>query len=64
MTLKILKNHNSVTICINEDVGFLDGFLDIYVDEGDGLSPFQDIESAELFSLMIVKLLEAVHDFK
>ena len=47
-----------------DNVGFLDGFIDVYIDEGDGLSPFKDIESAELFAKILVKLLERVHDFE
>ena len=61
--LHIKKNHQSVTICLKEDATYFDGFIDIWVDDEETPSPFKDVETAELFATMIVKLLEAVHDF-
>ena len=38
--------------------------IDIYVDDYDTPSPFRSIETAYDFAVIIVKLLEAIHDFK
>lgn len=38
----------------------LDGFIDIYIDDEITPSPFRDIEDAEYFADMIIKLLEAI----
>lgn len=63
MGLKIIKGDNSVSIC--EDCNHeLESFIDIYVDDYDTPSLFRSIESAYDFAVIIVKLLEAIHEFK
>ena len=63
MSLKIIKGDNSVSIC--EDCNHeLESFIDIYVDDYDTPSPFEGIESAYDFAVILVKLLEAIHEFK
>ena len=61
--MHIKKNGNSVSIVLEEDASYFEGFIDIWTDEGEVPSPFKDIESAETFASILVKLLETVHDF-
>lgn len=63
MALKIMKSDKSVSICDNCNHE-LQSFIDIYCDDYDTPSPFKSIESAYDFAVIIIKLLEAVHDFK
>lgn len=49
-----------VTICQEGKYDFFDGFLDIYVDDGEISSPFRTVEDAILFAEIIIKLLEVV----
>lgn len=53
---------DSVHINLKPYVNPLDAFVDIYIDENDGTSPFKDIESAKLFAEIIVKLLNVIGD--
>jgi len=58
---KIISDRESKIVSIgypNDTI--LDGFLDIYVETEDEKSPFKNIESAELFAEIILKLMEAV----
>ena len=64
MTLKTLKEDGMVSIGYDDAQSSLDCFIDIYDGGGDFPSPFKDVESAELFATMIIKLLEAINDFK
>ena len=52
----------SVHINLNPFTGDLVAFIDIYTDDGDGTSPFENVEDAKLFAEVIVKLLDAVGD--
>ena len=64
--MQIKKNECTVSIVLDddcEDASYVDGFIDIWTDEGNLPSPFKDIESAEIFANIIVKLLGTVHDF-
>ena len=56
----IQREEHAVTICMNDDCDFLDGFLDIYIDLEESPSPFKDLDDAELFARVIIKLLEVV----
>ena len=56
----VQREEYAVTICMNEDCNFLDGFLDIYTNNSDYLSPFKDLDDAELFARIIIKLLDVV----
>ena len=55
---------NGVSIALNKpknDVDALfDGFIDIYSDDCDMDSPFENIETARTFAEIIVKLLKVV----
>ena len=43
------------------DGKYLDGFIDIWVDDGDVVeSPFENMDTAKTFAEIIVKLLELV----
>ena len=65
MRLKIIKDkdNESVSICCRDTDDILDGFIDIYVDDELTPSLFKNLDDAELFAKIIVKLLEKVHDF-
>lgn len=56
----IQADDGGVTICQGKDCDFLDGFLDIYIDDGEISSPFQTVEDAILFAEIIIKLLGVV----
>lgn len=56
---RISVEDDAVSIC-KGDCDFLSGFIDIFVDEPDTPSPFKNIEDAELFAEIIVKLLKVI----
>lgn len=56
----IQAENDGVTICQGKECDFLEGFIDIYVDEKGIPSPFKTIDDAILFAEIIIKLLEVV----
>lgn len=61
---KIKKDGNSVTICMDDECDFIDGFIDIYPEDEDIKSPFKNVLEAELFATVIVKLLNSLDESK
>lgn len=57
---KVISEDDVVTICRDENCDFEHGFLDIYLDDEDAPSPFNNLEDAELFAKIIVKLLDVI----
>lgn len=56
------KDEGVVSISL-EDCDYLDGFIDIWTDDGEIVkSPFKDMDTAKTFAEIMVKLLEAVTD--
>ena len=55
----VISNGDSVSIC-KGTLNAICGFIDIYVDDPDTPSPFEDVETATLFAEIIVKLLKVV----
>lgn len=66
MTMEFEKYVIDSYVCINRvdkgRVGFPDitSFIDIYIDDDLTPSPFKDIEDAEHFADIMIKLLEAI----
>ena len=48
-----------VSISLSSDK-YIDGFIDIWTDDGEVESPFKDMETARTFAEILVKLLEQV----
>ena len=48
-----------VSISLSSDK-YIDGFIDIWTDDGEVESPFGDMDTARTFAEIIVKLLEQV----
>ena len=61
--MKIMTNGNTASIGFNHVNGMMDCFIDIYVD-GDIPSPFKNMEDAELFAEIILKLLNTILEHK
>lgn len=61
MKYKILKGDNSVSICMecNHEI---ESFIDIYSDDYDTPSPFKSVENAYDFAVILVKLMEVIHE--
>ena len=53
------KREGVVSISLS-DGNYLDGFIDIWTDDGEVESPFRDMDTARTFAEIIVKLLEQV----
>ena len=53
---------DSVHINLKPYTGDLDAFIDIYTDDGNGISPFKTVDDAKLFTEIIVKLLDVIGD--
>lgn len=49
-----------VSISLSSDCKYIDGFIDIWTDDGEVESPFKDMDTAKMFAEIIVKLLEQV----
>ena len=49
-----------VSISLSSDSRYIDGFIDIWTDDGEVESPFKDMETARMFAEILVKLLEQV----
>ena len=65
MSLKVVYDDDVVGINCPDGDDLSDSFIEIYVCGGlVDSSPFNDIESARMFAEILVKLLEAVHDFE
>ena len=58
-TLKIIKSEDTVSICKDCD-SQLQSFIDLYCEDEDTPSLFEDVEDAYLFAQIIVKLLEVI----
>ena len=50
-----------VNISMSE-CGFMNAFITIYTDDDSTPSPFKEIDDAELFAEIIVKLLKVIND--
>lgn len=71
-TVIIWREKMANNYCISEDKGegvvsislsdceYLEGFIDIWTDDGEVESPFKDMSTAKTFAEIIVKLLEQV----
>ena len=53
------KREGVVSISLS-DGNYLDGFIDIWIDDGEVESPFENMDTARTFAEIIVKLLEQV----
>ena len=54
------KREGVISISLS-DCDYLDGFIDIWVDDGEVVeSPFENMDTARTFAEIIVKLLEQV----
>lgn len=63
MSFKILKGDNSVSIC-QECNHEIESFIDIYSNDYKTPSPFPSVESAYLFAVILVKILELLYEFR
>ena len=71
-TVIIWREKMTNNYCINEDNvdrvvsislssdKYIDGFIDIWTDNGEVESPFKDMDTARTFAEILVKLLEQV----
>lgn len=53
------KREGVVSISLSND-NYLDGFIDIWTDDGEVESPFENMDTAKTFAEILVKLLEQV----
>ena len=60
----VKTDSSSATICMGEKCDFIDGFIDIYTEDEDIKSPFNNVLEAELFATVIVKLLNSLDESK
>ena len=54
------KDDGVVSISLSKNCDYMNGFINIWVEDGDDESIFENIDDAKIFAEMIVKLLEAM----
>lgn len=59
MTLKIIKGDDTVSIC-KDCNSQLHSFIDIYCEDKDTPSLFKNIDDANLFAKIIIKMLHVI----
>ena len=62
--METMGGDNAVTICCKGEkkCHFLDGFLDIYIDDEEAPSPFKTLDDAMKFAKIIINLLELIEN--
>ena len=60
-TLDVNKSDGVVSVCLcNDDCDYFESFIDIWVDDDENSSPFEDLDTAKQFGEVIIKLLDVI----
>lgn len=60
MRFNIVEDSDMVSICCKGKDSTVDGFIDIYIEDGDSFSIFASKKEARMFAEIIVRLLGSI----